>query len=254
MKLVKDELEKSKEYDFEMICDNNVALCRKNVALVEAMIKYNSSYKNIYGRDAKTYSKIKELKCKVDKDNVNEILNMINNQNSTRASKTEILELSNRIVNFDKNNGLIKFLKNPDKKYSLITDLSAQIQTDRNKNGRTNFSLATKICQTLCFVINEYNESQDNFMKFDTVLRKNLPRYLKIYKLSINEILNNDEYINFMNKFKVNENNIEFKFIEFLYDASRYSLYIRTIEKLIEATGEKISKNGLDHLIWYTNK
>ena len=45
MKLVKDELEKSKEYDFEMICDNNVALCRKNVALVEAMIKYNSSYK-----------------------------------------------------------------------------------------------------------------------------------------------------------------------------------------------------------------
>lgn len=86
-------------------------------------------------------------------------------------------------------------------------------------------------------------------MKFDNVLRKNLPNYLKAYQITVDAIVDkNDEYV-FVNNGKEEEN-----FLNWLYKGQRYSIYMRMINLLLNKSGNAISKNGLDHLIWYTNK
>ena len=253
--LIDDELKFAKEkYKF---CEKNGVkeLCRENIAFVEAMIMYNSSYKNIYGEKSNTRKIIEKLKSSIETDSLIKIIEDINKQNSTHASEEDISVIADRIKRFDKNKGgLLKFLCNPDEQYSLIMDLSRKVKTDRGE--RSNFSLATKICQTLCFVINEGNEHQDNFMKFDSVLRENLPKYLRAYSVSVELVLNNyDKESNEFKKFKKNKkDNEEEVFLNWLYKKQKYSIYMRMINLIIEKSGNRISKNGLDHLIWYTNK
>ena len=224
------------------------ALCHDNVVFVETMILHNSRYANIYAENSETKTEIKKLKKKLTIESLKSIIGDINKQNSTHASEEEINKLANRIKSYDKNKGLLlEFLRNPDKEYSLIAKLSKEIK-DKNRN-RSNFSLATKICQTLCFVLNEGNKYQDNFMKFDSVLKEKLPDYLRAYKVNVDQIIEEDD------NYKPDKgSNKEEKFLNWLHKEQKYSIYMRMIKELLKASGNKISKNGLDHLIWYTNK
>lgn len=253
--LIQEELKLAKEkYKF---CKENgeIALCRENVAFVEAIIMNDSRYANIYGEKSDTREKINKLKTSIETSSLQSIIEDINNQNSTHASKEEIKVLAKKIKEFNKDSGkLFNFLCEPDKDYSLIKLLSEKIKSDRGM--RSNFSLATKICQTLCFVINDGNKYQDNFMKFDSVLRENLPKYLRAYKISVGQVLNKDaEEYKCFNEYKhAKKDNEEEKFLNWLFEKQKYSIYMRTIEMLLKASKNSISKNGLDHLIWYTNK
>ena len=255
--IIQDELESAKQlFNFDYY--NGVKeLCRNNVVIVETMILNDSRYANIYGDKSDTRSKIEKLRICIDLDTLKSIIEDINKQNSTHTSKREIGVLAERIVKYNqnrKNKGLINFLCEPDKEFSLIKELSKKIKV--NKRERSNFSLAAKICQTLCFVINEGNGYQDNFMKFDNVLKSNLPKYLRAYNISIEQILNNEkkEIITF-NEYKRNKKDGDEEILlNWLYKEQKYPIYLKMIKLLIEASGNKISKNGLDHLIWYTNK
>lgn len=131
--LIQAELKEAEEkYKFEEY--NGVkALCHDNVVLVEAMILNDSRYANIYGKNSKTRSKIKDLKNNVDFDSLGSIIKDINKQNSTHASDTEMSELADRILEFNKKRGLIKFLCNPDKDFSLIKELAKSIKTKDKK-------------------------------------------------------------------------------------------------------------------------
>lgn len=256
--LIQEELKLAK-VKYKFYEDNGVrALCRENVAFVEAIIMNDSRYTNIYGEKSDTREKINKLKTSIETSSLQSIIEDINNQNSTHASKEEIKVLAKKIKEFNKDSGkLFNFLCEPDKDYSLIKLLSKKIKS--NRGMRSNFSLATKICQTLCFVINDGNKYQDNFMKFDSVLRDNLPKYLRAYKITVEQVLN--EYDEERNEFSIYKNNKKDKkdreeeiFLNWLYKDQKYPIYIRMINLLIEKAGNKISKNGLDHLIWYTNK
>lgn len=251
--LIQDELElANKKYKFKE--KNGVkALCKENVAFVEAIIMNDPRYANIYGEKSK--GKINKLQNSIEKETLEDIIKDINSQNSTHASEEEFKVLADRIKEFDEGKGkLLNFLCEPDNNYSLINKLSKKIKT--KNRYRSNFSLATKICQTLCFVINDGNKYQDNFMKFDSVLRDNLPEYLRAYKVSVDQVLNiNDKERSEFRKFKKNEKDKEEEMLlNWLYKEHKYPIYIRMINILIEKTGNQISKNGLDHLIWYTNK
>lgn len=253
--LIQEELKLAKE-KYKFYKENGeIALCRENVAFVEAIIMNDSRYANIYGEKSGTREKINKLKTSIETSSLQSIIEDINNQNSTHASKEEIKVLAKKIKEFNKDSGkLFNFLCEPDKDYSLIKLLSEKIKSDRGM--RSNFSLATKICQTLCFVINDGNKYQDNFMKFDSVLRENLPKYLRAYKVSVEQVLNKDaEEYKCFNEYKhAKRDNEEGKFLNWLFEKQKYSIYMRTIEMLLKASKNSISKNGLDHLIWYTNK
>ena len=253
--LIQDELElANKKYKFKE--KNGVkALCKENVAFVEAIIMNDSRYANIYGKESDIREKISKLKNVIETDSLEHIIEDINKQNSTHASEEEFKVLADRIKEFDEGKGkLLNFLCEPDNNYSLINKLSKKIKT--KNRYRSNFSLATKICQTVCFVINDGNKYQDNFMKFDSVLRDNLPKYLRAYNVSVDQVLNiNDKERREFSKFKKNKKDKEEEMLlNWLYKEQKYPIYIRMINLLIEKTGNQISKNGLDHLIWYTNK
>ena len=254
--IIQEELELAKK-KHKFIEENGMKiLCRENVAFVEAIIMNDSRYTNIYGKKSDTREKIDRLRISIETNTLCSIIEDINKQNSTHASEEEFKVLADKIKEFDEGKGkLLNFLCEPDNNYSLINKLSKKKIKTKNRY-RSNFSLATKICQTLCFVINDGNKYQDNFMKFDSVLRDNLPKYLRAYKVSVDQVLNiNDKERSEFSKFKKNKKDKEEEMLlNWLYKEQKYPIYIRMINLLIEKTGNQISKNGLDHLIWYTNK
>ena len=64
---------------------------------------------------------------------------------------------------------------------------------------------------------------RDNFSIYDNVLNKALPIYIKKYNLDG-------------------------------YDPDSYSSYYKCIGEIIKCSGENLSRNGFDHLIWYYYK
>ena len=76
-----------------------------------------------------------------------------------------------------------------------------------------------------------YTKDEDYYAIYDSVVVHSLPKYIKRY---LNEDVKPKEYINDYNKF---------------------SCYIdRIIEKAYKEHGNKISRNGFDHLVWYYHK
>ena len=72
---------------------------------------------------------------------------------------------------------------------------------------------------------------EDNYVIYDSVLVRSLPLYIKRY---LNEDIKQKEYIN---------------------DYLKFSNYIdRIIDSAKKEHGNKISRNGFDHLIWYYHK
>lgn len=101
-------------------------------------------------------------------------------------------------------------------------------------NPRTNISFASKFCHYACFYLFEGSNAQDNYSIYDNVLKKVLPGYLQHYKLSPPSNQKNHS----------------------LHD--EYTRYREAIDKIRDQAktldGRTISRNGLDHLLWYYHK
>ncbi len=239
--------EKYKEELGKHLKDNNT----KVEDLIEIYKKYND-IKNIKYEYSSVYY-IKALKkYKTHEDNkymypylILLILRKINSENSTRVSLNDIGKIACKIVDkysdYDK---LADALKEPSKNseecnYELIKIFCEGLQ-------KRYLSLATKFCHYVSFVLFYDTDDKDDCDA----------KYADLYSIY-------DEVVNSSLKKYTDKYNIEFEKKELtnLKDWDEildyYRKYQEVIKKVIESYGKGskiISRNGFDHLIWYSNK
>ena len=230
------------KYDLKCIPHHKelVKLTQDNVARVESMIRHDSDYSNSANENSETSSahwfmKLSEILISGKKVSDDEYANIISEcviavdrENSTHLNADKIgrQEMTNRLIALDKKL-LLQYLREPIKNnYKLVTILAAQTHPiEKGMNPRKNPSFASKFCHYACMYIFKDGEEQDNFSIYDNVVSQNMPKYAKYYNIPV---LKN-------------------------YTES-YSAYIDTINKIIEISGNEISRNGFDHLLWYFHK
>jgi len=254
MNTIEKEIILSQEFEFEIIENTNlVALTKRNVALVEAMIRNDSAYLKSSDKNAEPIYKInkktkeKEVKYggstaywvnqfkNVD-ENISkeeyfklifEIVSAIDRENSTHLNSDGVgrEQISERIANIGKSD-LINKIKDKTKGIELINEISLPTKpTNKNLSARKNYSFATKFCHYMSFYLFD-DENQDNYSIYDGVLDSAIKKYIKHYNINIGK-----------------------------FDFSDYKNYLWIIDKIRELSkkeyGILISRNGFDHLIWY---
>ena len=248
---IQDELELAKSKMIEEVVFQGKTLAkltRDNVAIVEAMIRNDSAY--IHSTDvsaAPVYDRKGEAKYggssaywmnllkRVLLDDVSDssytyeeiikgAVESVDRENSTHlnADKCGRQEITERICRFDRKE-FIKCLSDPDyKDMALIREISRV--TSAEERARRNPSFASKFCHYACFYVFEDTEYQDNYSIYDGILKTVLPLYLGYYQIAQE------------------------------YDLSDYKAYRMAVDSIREASGIAISRNGLDHLLWYYHK
>lgn len=163
-------------------------------------------------------------------------INAVDRENSTHLNADhcgrEIVK--HRLLSLGDDKALVTMLK--DSTYPLIGIIAARTTTE--KRGRVNFSFASKFCHYLCFYLFEGEPEQDMYSIYDTVLSENLIKYAKHYGVTINGAIPTRKLLT------PNEENL----------SESYSIYQKMIADIITASGNLISRNGLDHLLWFSHK
>ena len=221
-------------------------LTTDNIARVEAMIMTDSGYAKSGDVNAcPTYKKngeedysgstaywMTELKKALESRDTSNLKNIINHaviavdkENSTHINSDGVgrEQLTNRIM--AKAQSLKDILSNVDSGLEFIEEV-AKITTgvDEKHKARTNLSFASKFAHYACFYLfKEDDPRRDNFSIYDGILKKALPIYIKKYNLDG-------------------------------YDPDNYLSYYKCIGEIIKHSGEGLSRNGFDHLIWYYYK
>lgn len=223
-----------------------VKLTTDNIARVEAMIMTDSGYAKSGDINAgPTYKKngeedysgstaywMTKLKCALENNCNEDLRNIINHaviavdkENSTHINSDGVgrNQLTNRIL--EKVNELKEILSDIESGVKFIEEVAAiTSDVDANHKARTNLSFASKFAHYACFYLfDEDDPRRDNFSIYDNVLNKALPIYIKKYNLAG-------------------------------YNLNSYSSYYNCIGNIIRASGESLSRNGFDHLIWYYYK
>lgn len=236
------ELANSKMIDEVVFKDKTLAkLTRDNVAIVEAMIRNDSAYrqstkvsaapeKKYGGSSAYWMTELKDVLLNGKESNntyktiIKGAVEAVDRENSTHlnADKCGREEIIERICAFDRQE-LLECLKNPDYKDMKLVREIARI-TSAESRARTNVSFASKFCHYACFYIFEGTEFQDNYSIYDSILRRVLPTYMEYFE------------------------------IEEKYDLSDYGQYRMAVDRIRQASGIEISRNGFDHLLWYYHK
>lgn len=223
-------------------------LTRDNVAIVEAMVRNDSAYrkssdvnaapvvdkngKSKYGGSS-AYWMTRLKQALLDNDekeySYSEIITgavkSVDRENSTHlnADKCGRDEVTKRLIDFDKDE-LISCLKYPEyKDFKLFKDIAKK--TSAPKRARTNVSFASKFCHYACFYVFEGTEYQDNYSIWDSILKAVVPLYIEYYGKDARR-----------------------------YDLNEYKQYRQAIDDIRIASGIEISRNGLDHLLWYYHK
>lgn len=249
--LIQEELIASKPIMPKMMAENSdlVALTRENVAIVEAMIRTDSSYRKSFEKNAKPNGKnpgsvaywmmrLKELLIDgKEKDSelrsfeevVKNVVEAIDRENSTHLNSDGCgrEELTQRII--QGKSQWVNYLKDPDNaSEDLFEKLNEKTHPkDKKYKPTKHTSFASKFCHYACYYLFEGEPAQDNFSIYDSVLKGILPKYIKAFGLS-------DKY----------DNNA----------INDYHTYRKLIDEIRELTEEKISRNGFDHLLWYYYK
>ncbi len=277
--LIDIELSASRAYDLTLIDGTElVAITQHNVAIVEAMIRNDSAYIRSNQPSAKiTHKSVKGQKYQRSTDqnwemrvlseapfieyggstaywmeklkryllegvNDNEYsyeeiiyyaISAIDRENSTHLNADGVgrMEITKRILEF-KPQELTNYLKHPSKHdYNLIEKISERTNpTQDHHKPRINYSFATKFCHYACFYLFSGSSEQDNFSIYDSVMEKALIKYIERYKLNYKQS-----------------------------DFKTYSSFLNAISDVISESikidkGESVSRNGLDHLLWYYYK
>ena len=108
-------------------------------------------------------------------------------------------------------------------KYKLVEIIAKK--TSAAIRARENKSFASKFCHYACFYLFEGKREQDNYSIYDSILKSALPLYIDYYGIDVKK-----------------------------QELEDYAIYSETIERIIQKTGNMISKNGFDHLLWYYYK
>lgn len=236
------EKEVSQQFYLDTYEDGFVALTLRNVAMVEAFISYDSNYLRTENEDAKKTNSfpgstafwmsllrrhLLEGEVSPEGESYDSILSnaveAVDRENSTHLNADKIGrdELPRRLLAIEKDT-LLKMLKTPAPDYELIKILSEKTHA---KKGRVNYSFATKFCHYACMTLFKGTEQQDNFSIYDNIVSKAIPAYIYHFKLNKRD-----------------------------FNPKDYSSYIGMIDKIRQASGSGISRNGFDHLLWYFYK
>lgn len=238
----------SKAYMLKENPVGQVELTEDNAARVEAMIASNSTYKNSsnstcgpkgkYKGSTAYWVKAFENCVKNNSGNypdiIRNIVEAVDRENSTHlnADKAGYDEITERICGYAVST-LLDLLKNPDPstgpKYVLIDELSKPVIS--NGKSRANFSFATKFCHYMAFYLFDGKPEQDNFSIYDGIMEKAIRKHAKQLGIAIPKNLKS------------------FK--------GHYVEYMKTIDDVRDAckkNGEDLSRNDLDHLLWYYYK
>ena len=226
------------KFDYMVDDINLVKLNTNNVALAEAIIRYDSAFQNEMNTENPTSSAFlicdlnkcySELSPEVYKEKIYQIVKSIDKENSTHLNADKIGlknrkgtpegydEITNRICKYGFDE-LKEKLKNIDDRYDLVGEFA-----EKTEAGKRNLSFASKFCQNMCFHLYKYTEYQDNYSKYDSVVKRIIPSYQKYYKIEKRDL--ND-----------------------------YKVYCEAIDEIIEKSGKQISRHGFDQLIWYYYK
>ena len=283
---LKEELERAKCYALETINkDELVKLNFENVAKIEAIIKIDSRYRNAgdiekapddeyikFIKNDNEYKKkrganggsgaywinklveiiknnkkestdgytiaqvIKGIVCMLDKENSTH-LNSTKSTNSKikleKKGRKNVTEIITEMVNKKE---IEELLKNPkSNNYEIIN----KIANGKNEpDEKTYYSFATKFCHYVCLQMFRDKEEEDNFSSYDKYVSANLSKYYKHYVGKE------------MEKLKRPQNNFgeEYKRYIGIIDEIREAAKVKEEEKI------KISRNGIDHLLWYFHK
>lgn len=269
-------------------------LCPDNVKKVEAMLRYNSAYAQFSLEDNKLEDLFKEIEpelksIKQDREKIiaNDkkykyssthyikifkylydnkkttelrkyytdliyiILRKINSENRTRVSLKEIDTISDEIFKKfgkDKINAFVKALKYPcknvessEQEYELIKIISDKYEND-DKTGKNNFSLATKFCHFFSFYLFNEGKYRDGFSIYDRVVKENLKYYYDYY------VKTKKPAASIKKPYDADKKNNEYTLVDI------YKNYQSNIDEILSSLDDKISRNGFDHIVWYTNK
>lgn len=152
----------------------------------------------------------------------------VDTENSTHinADKVGRVQLSERIIAHQ--NDLIELLKNDNRTYELISILSMDTEPEEGSGfpSRNNFSFATKFCHYACLYLfdEEFSEYQDSYSIYDDILGSALG-------MTPAQGKHTGEYY-----------------------ATFYKGYQDLIDQKIKESGQPVSRNGFDHLLWYFYK
>ena len=244
--LIKAELKASEQYKLEPMPKNHklVNLTPDNVARVEAMVHTDSSYRVSWNTDdvgssafaimqLKKYHETGDLSKKKYKELISKIVERIDSENSTHLNSDGVgrEQISSHIIELEYEQ-LVECLRCPEETdYKLIKKIAKKTKPkDDRHHARRNLSFASKFCHYMCFHLFSGKPEQDNYPIFDSVMRDTLPLYREYYGLKKIKISNTMDYAKYRQA------------IDEVLDAAE------------KACGQRISRNGFDHLVWYTNK
>ena len=247
MNLIQTELNNAKKKMLDTIPGTElVLLSPDNVAIVEAMIQNDSAYLKSSDKKAgpkgkyegsTAYWMVQLKRAIVDNsstsvDEYKEILSgaiaAVDRENSTHLNADGVgrEEILKRLLEIEKQD-FIKYLRDPDGTSLYLVNCISKATNPvgfspkgHKYKARTNVSFASKFCHYACFYLFEGESEQDNYSIYDNVLRKVLPKYVEHYQLKRR-------------------------------DLSNYEEYRKTIDDVLKMAVEPISRNGLDHLLWY---
>lgn len=248
----------SKKYMLKENPVGQVELTEDNAARVEAMIANNSAYNKSANPACGPKGKykgstaywVKEFDNYVNEGDrtysyqyiIENIVEAVDRENSTHlnADNAGRVEITERICGYAVPT-LLDLLKNPDPstgpKYVLIDKLSEPVEPEETKNeqttnkSRTNFSFATKFCHYMAFYLFDGKPEQDNFSIYDGIMEKAIRKHAEQLGVAIPKNLKS------------------FK--------GHYVEYMKAIDDVRDAckkNGEDLSRNDLDHLLWYYYK
>lgn len=239
MTRINAELKRAKQYMLKTIDHKGqdlVEINQDNVARVEAMIQNDAAYLNSGNKDyagstaycmcqLKNYIN-KKTSDKTDyKDIIADAVIAVDRDNSTHLNADGVgrEEITERICKIPLEK-LLHYLQDPHgTKYKLVEIIARK--TSAAIRPRENKSFASKFCHYACFYLFEGKKEQDNYSIYDSILKNALPLYIDYYGIDVKK-----------------------------QELEDYAVYSETIEKILKKSGNKISKNGFDHLLWYYYK
>ena len=234
---------------FEMDGRRFPALTEKNAVFIEAVVRLDSRYSKdvVFNEDGDNnegtipywFNKIKNEEGDYG-DNVAGVMRAINGSNTTRASLIDVRTIAERVVNrFQTKDDLINALNTafcPNNDNHILS-----VMVKKEGNRRFELSLASKFCAYASIWL----RTNFQYAKYDKIVSKNLCFYVKKYLDEDKE--EGDFYIDLANRRGTEEE----LYKERLKKYYSYNLYI---EKILEALRKKeidMTKEVLDHIIWY---
>ena len=260
-------------FEFDFIDENIKApkFTKKNLALINTFLRYNSSYSAAENKEEGSYAAILEdlkedffdfdksvkssKKHKKDdydedgnlKDNLYRVIESIDRMNSTHLASEGQKTEDERKNNIKKNKGRVKTAK----KIREIKDFKTRLKDgDTNliheiasAGGKYNFSFATKFCAYVSRHV--WGEKNNKYCIYDEVVQSILPYYIYHY---VNPN-NMEEYC------RKNRNGRVESLISNWKTEDGYEKYINIINEIIEGIKREdkidITYEQFDHMLWY---